>query len=89
MKLIPQVQYLKESLFWCNKPGPIVTCPCTIQRFYFIWKTLLLLLLWLLSTVAANGVYAGIAGKSALGHLFAGRRSHGCLQIFADEKYAL
>jgi hypothetical protein len=30
-----------------------------------------------------------LAGKSALGHLFAGRRSHGCLQIFADEKYAL
>lgn len=30
-----------------------------------------------------------LAGKSALGHFFAGRRSHGCLQTFADEKYAL
>ena len=30
-----------------------------------------------------------LAGKSALGHLCAGRLSHGCLQTFADEKYAL
>lgn len=30
-----------------------------------------------------------LARKSALGHLFAGRKSHGCLQTFADEKYAL